>query len=331
MGVCHVLSLALVLATVSEAFVAPRPGTALPTPRAAAHVAFRGMPAPRHLCGISTPQMSTAAAAPAVASAPSVKPPPQMYQNAVDIGQKKAAAPASKTFLMGIISGCHIGFGALLAVTVGGNCPGLIASNPGLQKIIFGAFGLPFGLFMTVVGGGELFTGNTAVVTSAVIEGKASAGGLIKNWVFSYLGNFVGSLLLVFLAVQGGVVANPATAMGIASAKTSLTFAQAFARGILCNWLVCMAVWMSVSASDAAGKFCAIFLPISAFVAMGLDHSVANMFLIPLGMALGAGVTWPQFLLANLLPVTLGNIVGGAVAVCGLYSGAFGSLFGKKK
>lgn len=141
MGVLHLLSLVLALATVSEAFVAPRAGTALPTSRAAAHVAYRGLPAPRHRCGVSTPKMSTAAAAPAAASAPSVKAPPQMYQNAVDIGQKKAASPASKIFLMGIISGCHIGFGALLAVTVGGNCPGLIASNPGLQKIIFGAFG----------------------------------------------------------------------------------------------------------------------------------------------------------------------------------------------
>ncbi|CAM9104145.1 unnamed protein product [Laminaria digitata] len=270
------------------------------------------------------------ASVPAPAAAPSVKPPADMYQNAVNVGEKKAAMPAAKTFLMGIISGCHIAFGALLAITVGGNCPGLAASNPGLQKILFGAFGLPFGLFMTVVGGGELFTGNTAMVTAAAIEGKASTGGLVKNWVSSYLGNFVGSLLIVFMAVQGGVVANAGTAMGIASAKTSMTFVQAFTRGILCNWLVCMAVWMSASASDAFGKFCAIFLPISAFVAMGLDHSVANMFLIPLGMALGAGVTWPQFLVANLLPVTLGNIVGGAVAVCGLYSGAFGSLLGKK-
>ncbi|CAM9666135.1 unnamed protein product [Ascophyllum nodosum] len=260
-----------------------------------------------------------------------VKAPPDMYQNAVNMGEKKAAAPAAKTFLMGIISGSHIAFGALLAITVGGNCPGLTATNPGLQKIIFGAFGLPFGLFMTVVGGGELFTGNTAMVTAAKIEGKASVGGLLKNWISSYLGNFAGSLLMVFLALQGSVIANPGFAMGVASAKTSLTFVQAFTRGIMCNWLVCMAVWMSAGANDAFGKFCAIFLPISAFVAMGLDHSVANMFLIPLGMGLGAGVSWSQFLSANLLPVTLGNIVGGTVAVCGLYAASFGSLFSKKK
>ncbi|CAM9515770.1 unnamed protein product [Discosporangium mesarthrocarpum] len=266
----------------------------------------------------------------AASPSPGIKAPPDMYQNAVNVGEKKAAAPASKTFLMGIISGCHIAFGGLLALTVGGNCPGIAAANPGLQKMIFGAFGLPFGLFMTVVGGGELFTGNTAVVTAAKIEGKATTGGLLKNWIFSYLGNFAGSLLLVTLVSQAGIIANPATVMGIASAKTSLTFAQAFTRGVLCNWLVCMAVYMSISASDAFGKFCAIFLPISAFVAMGLDHSVANMFLIPLGMALGAGVSWKAFLAANLLPVTLGNIVGGAVTVCGLYSGVFGGLFSKK-
>ncbi|CAM9647771.1 unnamed protein product [Choristocarpus tenellus] len=268
-----------------------------------------------------------------VAPAPTagVKSPPDMYQNAVNVGEKKAAAPAFKTFLMGIISGCHIAFGGLLALTVGGNCPGIASANPGLQKIIFGAFGLPFGLFMTVVGGGELFTGNTAMVTAALIEGKATRAGLLRNWFFSYLGNFAGSLLIVSLVMAAGVVANPGTAIGIASSKTSLTFLQAFTRGILCNWLVCMAVWMSASASDAFGKFCAIFLPISAFVAMGMDHSVANMFLIPLGMGLGAGVSWSTFLTANLLPVTLGNIVGGAVAVCGLYSGSFGSLFSKTK
>ena len=128
---------------------------------------------------------------------------------------------------------------------------------------------------------------------------------------------------------QAAVVANPATAIAIAGAKTSLTFGQAFFRGILCNWLVCMAVWMSAAASDAFGKFVAIFLPISAFVAMGFDHSIANMFIIPLGMALGADVSTKAFLLGNLLPVTLGNIVGGGIMVAGLYSAAYGKLLQK--
>jgi len=140
----------LVLAHRSEAFLARGP---LPlTAPAAGPASFRGASTSHHRYDAKALRMSTVAlpeaasagavsAAPAAASAPSVKPPPLMYQNAVDIGQKKAAAPVFKTFLMGIISGCHIGFGALLAVTVGGNCPGLLATNPGLQKIIFGAFG----------------------------------------------------------------------------------------------------------------------------------------------------------------------------------------------
>lgn len=149
MGFSPLLALAvLVLAPHSEAFLAPR--VSVPVTSTAAPATFRGTSA-RHQLNTRSVRMSAVAlpgvasgavpAAPAAAAAPSVKPPPLMYQNAVDIGEKKAASSAAKIFLMGIISGCHIGFGALLAVTVGGNCPGLLATNPGLQKIIFGAFG----------------------------------------------------------------------------------------------------------------------------------------------------------------------------------------------
>ncbi|CAM9090339.1 unnamed protein product [Chrysoparadoxa australica] len=249
-----------------------------------------------------------------------------MYENAVAAGAKKAALSPKKIAVLGILSGCHIGVGGLLATIVGANCPGLLATNPGLQKFVLGAIGLPFGLYMTVVGGGELFTGNTAMVTAALLEKKATLKQLLKSWSISYIFNFVGALFIAWMAVQGGIIANPASVVGIATSKTSLTFSQAFVRGVLCNWLVCMAVYMSAGAASAAGKFVSIFLPISSFVAMGMDHSVANMFLIPAGMLLGGAVTVKQFLLCNLLPVTLGNIVGGAVFVAAMYSAAFGSL-----
>merc|ERR1719198_2566394 len=125
-----------------------------------------------------------------VANAPLVATPQDGFEGAVAAGTKKAGMPASKIFGLGILSGCHIGFGAFLMLSIGGACPGLAASNPGLQKIILVAFGLPFGLMMTLLSGAELFTGNTALVTMACIEGEADGGQLAKSWISSYAGNF---------------------------------------------------------------------------------------------------------------------------------------------
>jgi len=261
---------------------------------------------------------------------PELKSPPALYQGAVAAGVAKASKSWVDIFKLGIVSGCHIAFGAYLAITVGGACPGIAAENPGLQKIIFGSFGLPFGLIMTLVTGGELFTGNTALVTAAYKEGKIEGKALIKNWVASYAGNFVGSLLLAYLAFKSGTLASGPASAAIATAKCSLPWDVAFVRGILCNWLVCMAVYMASGCSSMIGKMTAVWFPISAFVALGLDHSVANMFIIPLGMLRGAEITTKAFLLKNLIPVTLGNIVGGALCVMAPFGDVFGT-WGKKK
>lgn len=183
---------------------------------------------------------------------------------------------------------------------------------------------------MTLVTGGELFTGNTALVTAAAAEGKTTKADLAKNWIASYAGNFVGSLFLAYLAFKSGTLGNAPASAAIATAKCSLPFSTAFVRGILCNWLVCMAVYMASGCASLAGKMVAVWFPISAFVALGFDHSVANMFIIPLGMLRGAEVTVSDFLMKNLLPVTLGNIVGGALCVMGLYGSAFGNWFKSK-
>lgn len=254
--------------------------------------------------------------------------PPAGFAGAVAAGVKKAGMPASKIFGLGVISGCHIGFGAFLMLTVGGGCPGLAASNPGLQKILLGAFGLPFGLFMTLMSGAELFTGNTALVTMAKLEGEANTDQLAKSWIWSYLGNFVGSIGFAMLVHAAGLpMPGGGASVAVAGAKTSMAFKTAFTRGILCNWLVCMAVYLASFAKDVVGKMTAIWFIISAFVALGLEHSVANMFIIPLGIMNGAAVTWKSFFLANLLPVTLGNIVGGAVCVGAAFCWAYGKAF----
>ena len=181
---------------------------------------------------------------------------------------------------------------------------------------------------MTLVGGGELFTGNTALVTAAVIEKKAEMKDLVKNWFFSYGGNFVGSLLMAWLAFNGATLGDGPAAVLTANMKVSYPFKTLFIRGVLCNWLVCMAVYMASGCTSLISKMVAIWFPISAFIALGLDHSVANMFLIPLGIMRGAPITTADFLMKNLLPVTLGNIVGGAGCVAMGYSAAYGSLLG---
>jgi formate/nitrite transporter len=264
-------------------------------------------------------------------TAPALKTPADLYQGAVAAGAAKASGTWGKIFKLGIVSGAHIGFGSYLAITVGGACPGIAQTNPGLQKIIFGAFGLPFGLIMTLITGGELFTGNTALVTAAVKEGKATYKDLAKNWVSSYAGNFVGSLILAYLAFKSGTLGNAPASVAIASAKCSLPFDVAFVRGILCNWLVCMAVYMASGCSTMIGKMTAVWFPISAFVALGLDHSVANMFIIPLGILRGAEITVGQMFVKNLIPVTLGNIVGGALMCMMPFGTTFGKWFQKEE
>eukprot|EP00956_Cyclotella_meneghiniana_P019086 scaffold32409_cov66-Cyclotella_meneghiniana.AAC.4 len=261
---------------------------------------------------------------------PDLKTPAAIYDGAVAAGAAKASAPWAKIFKLGIAAGCHIGFGSYLAITVGAACPQIAEANPGLQKIIFGAFGLPFGLIMTLVTGGELFTGNTALVTAAAMEGKTTKADLMKNWISSYAGNLVGSLLLAYLAFKSGTLGNAPASVAIATAKCALPFDTVFIRGILCNWLVCMAVYMASGCASLAGKMVAVWFPISAFVALGLEHSVANMFIIPLGMMRGAKITTADFIMKNLIPVTLGNIVGGALCVMGIYGTTFGKWFESK-
>ena len=153
----------------------------------------------------TSPVFAVRASVPVAQAAPGLLAlPPAGYEGAVAAGEKKANMAADKIFALAMISGAHIGFGAWLMLAVGGACPGLAATNPGLQNIVKGAFGLPFGLMMTLVTGAELFTGNTALVTAALLEKKASLKQLIKSWTVSYSGNLVGSILLAAMVATGG-------------------------------------------------------------------------------------------------------------------------------
>ena len=255
------------------------------------------------------------------------KPPKAIVETAIGAGCTKAELPVSKQLVLGFLAGAYIAFGGLLAIVVGKGSPALATANPGLGKFLFAAV-FPVGLILVIIAGSELFTGNTGVITGACLSKKARWSGLARNWGVVYLGNFVGSLFVaLFMAYWTGIVKGGdlgAASASIAESKVGLDWFVVLLRGIGCNWLVCLAVWLALSADDIAGKILGIWFPIMAFVALGLEHSVANMFFIPLGMLNGADVNIFQFLWNNLVPATIGNIIGGAGLVGGIYWWIYG-------
>ena len=210
-------------------------------------------------------------------------------------------------------------------------CSKLAATKP-LMGLVFCV-----GLVLVVVSGAELFTGNT-LMTMACLAKRITTRALLRNWVIVYIGNLVGSIVTALLTTVGqtytfGGGALGETALTIANLKVNLGFWQAVALGILCNFLVCLAIWMTFSARTVSDKILAVLFPISAFVAAGFEHSVANMYFIPAGLFIKlfdptftatsgldlANLTWGGFFIHNLLPVTIGNLIGGAVLVGMVY------------
>ncbi len=236
----------------------------------------------------------------------------------------KDSAKIDNVILLSFLAGAYIAFGGLLAVVASAGMAD--AGAPvGLEKFVFGAV-FPVGLIIVVIAGSELFTGNVMFMTLGVLDGSASIGGLAKNWVISWIFNFVGALFVAYvLAFMSGIVpADPtnaiaAKAIAVSEGKVKLDFLSAMIRGIGCNWLVCLAVWLANASDDVIGKILGIWFPIMAFVCIGFEHSVANMFFIPLGYFCGAPISWYYIITANLIPVTIGNIIGGAVFVACIY------------
>jgi formate transporter FocA len=264
--------------------------------------------------------------------------PAEMAAKAEELGVSKAAMSATRLFVLAVLAGAFIALGAAFSTTVAAGAPSALPY--GLLRL---AAGLVFslGLILVVVGGAELFTGNNLIVM-AWANRKVSTARLLRNWGIVYLGNFVGATataVLVYLSGQYtfGNGAVGAAALATAQAKVGLGFAQAVALGVLCNALVCLAVWLSYGGRSVTDKILAVVPPVAAFVAAGFEHSVANMYFVPVGLLIKAGapdsfwvgigkadgdypaLTWGQFVVSNLLPVTLGNIFGGAVLVGAVY------------
>ncbi len=262
--------------------------------------------------------------------------PAEMARQAETVGASKARMDTVTMFTLAVLAGAFISLGAVFATSVaaGGGIP------YGLSRLLTGLV-FCLGLILVIVAGAELFTGNTLIVM-AWAAGDVSTRALLRNWAIVYLGNFTGALgtvILVFLAKQytfgppGAEVGR--TALSIATAKCDLGFGQAVASGTMCNAMVCLAVWLTFSAHSTTDKILAILFPITGFVAAGFEHSVANMYFVGQGLAIQelagdwvsahaadlnlSALTVGNFLLKNLLPVTLGNIIGGAVLVALVY------------
>lgn len=260
--------------------------------------------------------------------------PAEMAVKAEEIGVKKARMNLASLCALSVLAGAFIAFGAVFSTTVTAGISG--AMPYGFTRL---AAGLVFslGLILVVIGGAELFTGNNLIVM-AWANRKISTAQLLRNWAIVFIGNFAGACavaVLVYFSAQHtlGDGAVGAVALSIAQTKTSLGFTEAVARGVLCNVLVCLAVWLSYSGRSTTDKMLAVAPPIAAFVACGFEHSIANMYFIPVGLLIKAGatatfwqqigktagdypaLTWEHFFLTNLLPVTLGNIIGGALLV----------------
>lgn len=245
--------------------------------------------------------------------------PAEIAKTTVSVGEKKASLSTKSTIILGILAGLFIALGGLANILVTQTLGGIDA---GLARFM-GAAVFPVGLMLVVICGAELFTGNN-LMTLAYMEKKIKAQQLFRNWGLVWIANFIGSLFLVLLVYYGDILIGDAVtkAVSIAESKASLGILVMFLRAILCNIVVVLAVWMATAAQDIVSKIFACWFPIMLFVLCGFEHSVANMFFMPMGMVLGANVTMTH-LLINLVVVTLGNIVGGAIIIPCMYRACY--------
>ena len=247
--------------------------------------------------------------------------PRAIFEAACDAGCARCRLSPGQQLVMATVGGALFAFGGLLAIVAVHGSGDLFQANPGLAALVFGAV-FPVGAVLAILTGAHLFPDNCGLAAPALLVGAIRPKELLRNWGLAYVGNFAGSILVaLFLAYWSGIVNVNVGGFGqllggaaasIAEGKISLGWGPAFLRGLGCGWLVCLAAWLAISADDIAGRILAVWLPIMAFAALGFEHSIANTFFIPLGMFNGAHVTVGEFLFSNLLPVTIGNVVGGA-------------------
>ena len=245
--------------------------------------------------------------------------PTETLDVAENAGLTKAARRARGRLLAGsILAGAYISLGGILSIIIGYGFPEASAANPGLQRLLSGLV-FPIGLMLVVALGADLFTGNNALLIPPLLRKRLGMTALLRNWGVVWIGNFAGSLLFAyFLVYLTGLTASSPYAEAvhaIARAKMSASPMVVFLKGIGANWCVCLAVWLALSGRRLGEKLLACEVPVMAFVALGFEHCVANMFFLPLALMQGAAFSVADILICNILPATVGNIVGGALFV----------------
>lgn len=250
-----------------------------------------------------------------------VNTPKQVHDAALAIGQAKVKmtqVSLKRLAVLSVAAGAYISLGALLSVTVGYGCPELAHGNPAIQKLLSGLT-FPLGLLLIVVLGGELFTGNNALLIPGLVSRRYGWTSVAVNWSVVWIFNFVGALAFIGAFVFATDIFKPepwhSAIQNMAVAKVSMSWWTVFFKALGANWCVCLAVWLALSGKTLLEKAIGCWIPVMAFVALGFEHCIANMFFIPAGMVNGADVNTVQMFTANLIPATLGNIAGGAILV----------------
>lgn len=244
--------------------------------------------------------------------------PAEIAKTAVNAGEEKAKSSIGKLLVLGFLAGAFIALGGLLDIRVTAGLP----DSWGTLKLLIGGAVFPVGLVLVVIAGAELLTGNMMTLPLALHDRRIKLSGLIYNWFFVLIGNFVGS---IFVAYVFGVMAHMLTAapwdkatIAIAVSKATLPFGATVISAIGCNWLVALAVWLALGSRDIVSKIVGIWFPVMAFVAIGFQHVVANMFFIPAGIFVGAHITWSQAL-TEFAGAFIGNAIGGWLFVATAY------------
>lgn len=250
-----------------------------------------------------------------------------MIAQVVRIGVAKHRVSTFKYILLGLLAGAYIAFGGLLSTMATAGIGGIGLDNPFVPRLL-GAMLFPIGLIFVILVGAELFTGNTAMLIPAAVQRQIPRLFVLKHWLIVFLANCLGAVLFdYFIVYCSDILRAPhlhAFIVKAAENKVSMPWGVVFVRGIGANWLVCLAVWLAHSSRSMLGKMAGAWWPIMAFVAIGFEHSIANMYFMPSGIFYGAEVTWSQVIFNNLIPSALGNAVGGALFVGGLYQYIYG-------
>lgn len=236
---------------------------------------------------------------------------------------KKYKTPLPKLALLGVLAGAFIAVGGFLSFYVGTGLPGITDGSPALVRLLQGAL-FPIGLILIILVGAELFTGNTAYLITGARSGVIPWSYILTNWSIVWVTNFIGATLFCYLFIDltGMMEAEPwhSAIIKVAEGKVSMPWHVVLLKGVAANWLVCLAVWLGLSSQEMLGRLVGLWVPVMAFVTLGYEHSIANMFYLPMGLMNGAEFSIGQMLWNNLVPATIGNIIGGSIFVGLAYS-----------